>query len=31
LTDDGHIEITGRDLRDRAFCASAGLNSTAAA
>jgi hypothetical protein len=31
LTDDGNIEITGRDLRDRAFRPSAGLNSAAAA
>jgi hypothetical protein len=31
LTDDGNIEITGRDLRERAFRPSAGLNSAEAA
>jgi hypothetical protein len=31
LTDDGNIEITGRDLRERAFRPSAGLNPAEAA
>jgi hypothetical protein len=30
LTDDGNIEITGRDLRDRGFRASAGFHSAVA-